>query len=173
MILARPAENWYNSKLPLFYETQQPTTMKYTGQILDENMKTLANVNVNALGGTISTQTDKDGKFSINLPGPKTPITISYMGYITETENIEFFTQNSYLQLYPSAEQLSEVVIRNPYEPKTPKNGNNNTLFILLAGAVILYGVYEMNKKPTPKSKAGLKRPYNRKPAQKAIKVLM
>src|SRR5215203_923749 len=55
-----------------------------TGVIKDQSDgSTIAGVNVLASGTSIGTTTDADGKFSLEVPGSSTRLSISYVGFKT------------------------------------------------------------------------------------------
>src|SRR4029077_3012618 len=82
------------------------------GKVTDENGAPLASVNVLVKGSSSGTQTDKNGNFSINLPGTtgKVDLVISYTGYkpliISADEK-----QEVSVRMAPDAAVLDEVVV--------------------------------------------------------------
>lgn len=54
---------------------------KVTGVVIDGTGEPLIGVNVSIKGSTTGTITDLDGKFTLQVPNPKTDITFSYIGY--------------------------------------------------------------------------------------------
>lgn len=54
---------------------------KVTGVVIDGTGEVLIGVNVSIKGSTTGTITDLDGKFTLQVPTPKTDITFSYIGY--------------------------------------------------------------------------------------------
>jgi len=58
------------------------------GRVLDENGKPLAGVTVTGKGSAKGTQTDKDGSFSFSVPANTTQLTVSYVGYVTQTVGV-------------------------------------------------------------------------------------
>lgn len=136
--------------------------MKISGSILSNEMKTIPDVNISALGTTFFTKTNKDGKFTIDVPGQKTNIKISHAAYETITVTADYFNSNSYLEL--KIETLKEiVVVNNNAKPKT-----DNTMWWILGliGAGVVYYVATNKKPPTRK-------PSLRKPRIQPTKVLM
>jgi len=84
-----------------------------SGQVLDENQEALPGVTVGVKGTNIGTSTGVDGKFTISqVPlGPQT-FTFSFIGYQDQERRITVTANTQVnLQLQPSAESLSEVVV--------------------------------------------------------------
>ena len=90
-----------------------------TGHVYDKDALTLVGVNVIIKGTTNGTQTDFDGKFSIEVKKGQT-LVFSYVGY--KTKDIKIKDQKT-LEVYlePSMEALNEVVV-SAYGNKAKKS---------------------------------------------------
>jgi TonB-linked SusC/RagA family outer membrane protein len=80
-----------------------------TGRVTDEKSESLPGVNVIVKGTTIGTITDSDGNFKITVPGGKTVLQFSFIGF----ENVEADvskTNNLLIQLKTTTIGLDEVV---------------------------------------------------------------
>jgi iron complex outermembrane recepter protein len=97
----RTSENKLNN-------SQQGITV--TGTIVDSKGEPLAGVNVVIEGTTTGVITDINGKFSIQVPGEKTVLVVSYIGFLTE--KVEVGTQRDFkVTLAEDIRQLNEVVV--------------------------------------------------------------
>jgi TonB-linked SusC/RagA family outer membrane protein len=67
--------------LPLWMYSQ---TISVSGTVVDESGEPLIGATVQQKGTSTGTSTDMDGKFTLSL-SPKATITVSYVGYITQT----------------------------------------------------------------------------------------
>lgn len=69
----------------------------------------LAGVSVQVKGGTQATQTDREGRFQINVP-PRSTLLISYVGFLTQ--EVEVGSQSNLdIQLQTSASSMQDVVV--------------------------------------------------------------
>ena len=59
-----------------------------TGTVTDESGAALQGVSIILKGNAKGTQTNKEGKFVISVPGTNAVITISYIGYKSITKSI-------------------------------------------------------------------------------------
>lgn len=82
-----------------------------TGTVTDENGETLPGVSVSVKGNTlISTQTDVDGKYNLNVPSESTVLVFSFVGM--ESQEIAVRDQSVInVQLVPDVLTLGEVVV--------------------------------------------------------------
>ena len=81
-----------------------------TGTILDENNVPLPGATIMVEGTSIGTTTDFDGNYTIGIPEGATKLSISYIGY--ETQSIAISGRNQIdVQLKISANSLDEVVV--------------------------------------------------------------
>ncbi len=92
----------------------QPVSAKekrmITGMVIDENQEPLIGVSVTVKDTKIGTTTDVDGKYRIEVPGDKTHIQFSYIGYNLHLVSIG--TSNVIdVILKENAQVLSEVVV--------------------------------------------------------------
>lgn len=80
------------------------------GVITDENGQPLPGANIIEKGTSNGTQSDFDGKFSINVSSPKAILVISYLGF--KSQEIEVVGKTSkQIVMIPNNSALSEVVI--------------------------------------------------------------
>ncbi len=84
---------------------------KLSGKVVDENNMALPGADVVIKGTTKGTNTDFDGKFSIECQHTTGTLVISFMGY--ESKSIEFNGSKDLgtIQLEPAASTLDEIVI--------------------------------------------------------------
>jgi TonB-linked SusC/RagA family outer membrane protein len=79
-----------------------------TGKVTDVNGNPLTGASVVSKSTNSSTQTDGNGAFSIKVSGANPKITISYVGFVSQTVNA---TDNVSVVLQEDQSQLSEVVV--------------------------------------------------------------
>ncbi|MBB4037883.1 hypothetical protein GGR21_003804 [Dysgonomonas hofstadii] len=98
--------NYYTA--PPRYNTQVDNN-QVSGVVLDEQNETVIGASVVVKGTTIGTITDLDGRFSLAIPQNGKELTISFIGYESQTLPIT----NSYMnvRLKENANQLDEVVV--------------------------------------------------------------
>lgn len=108
-----------DSKTVVFLEQQTIVTKeanklgliqkKITGKVTDEKGESLPGVNIIAKGTTISTQTDFDGNFTIEVPDTVTTLVVSYIGL----QEQEVTVGNSPLSivLKEVGQQMNEVIV--------------------------------------------------------------
>ena len=87
---------------------QQAGNVIITGTVLDENNEPLIGASVLAVGTTIGTITDFDGKFTLEVPKGSN-IQFSYIGYNTQILSSDQKTIN--IKLVPDTQMLSDVVV--------------------------------------------------------------
>ena len=68
--------------------TQQAKTRAVTGNVVDSNGEPVIGATVSAVGAAVKTITDIDGNFRLSLPENVTRISVSYVGFATETVNV-------------------------------------------------------------------------------------
>lgn len=100
-----------------------------TGKITDEADGALFGATVAVVGGTARTTTNASGSFSINAPSTAKQLEVTYIGYATQRITIGSVSVFS-VQLVPTANQLSEVIVQVPYGTvkKTSFTGSENTV---------------------------------------------
>ena len=89
------------------------------GKVTDENDEPLSGALVLPVGRESGTTTDKNGKFSLNLPDYVKQIKVSYVGYKTQTLPIE---PNMVITMIPGKSddnELSDLFLRVPYKDKS------------------------------------------------------
>ena len=89
---------------------QQTGNITVTGTVVAQTGEHVIGVNVLVKGSTNGTITDIDGKFSLKGVSPNSILTVSYIGYKTETVNLN---GKKVLQiiLKEDSEMLNEVVV--------------------------------------------------------------
>lgn len=136
--------------------------MRINGIILDENDKPFADVNVTAISG--STKTDQYGNFTIDVPGPKTDLKFTHIGYFYDTVPADYFTKASSLQLtLDTFNVLDEVVIQG-----ITKKPTDNTIWWVLGLGTLAAVVYAKMKGTTTTKALG-----KPKTVRKHVKVIM
>jgi TonB-linked SusC/RagA family outer membrane protein len=88
----------------------QAQTVTVTGTVKDANGVTLSGVSVSVKGTKTGTTTDADGKFSITVPGPKTVLVISSVGFTIKEVQVGSQT-NIDVALTAGNASLNEVVV--------------------------------------------------------------
>lgn len=82
-----------------------------TGMVVDEKGEPLIGVTVKVDGTTLGTSTDLDGKFSLNIPKKKGELTISYVGYRTQTIKVTPGQKLETIKMETTANDIDEVVV--------------------------------------------------------------
>jgi len=109
------------------------------GKVVDENNEPLIGVNVVVVGSTMGTITDMEGNFSIEVPDLNASLSFSYIGYETQTVQLDG-RDNITVQLQLSSEVLEDVVVIGYGTVKKED----------LTGAVAVVSSEELNKTPIP-----------------------
>lgn len=86
----------------------QARTIK--GQILDETGESMIGVSVLVKGTTVGTVTDFDGNYTLEVPGGKGVLEVSYIGYKTKEITIGNNSQIN-IKMEPDTQALDEVVV--------------------------------------------------------------
>ncbi len=81
-----------------------------TGKVTDENNAGLPGVNVLLKGTNQGVVTDRNGDFTIDVPGPNAVLVFSFIGYVSKEVAVGNQSQLS-VQLEPSVNNLSEVLV--------------------------------------------------------------
>lgn len=108
--------------------------MKISASILSDELEVLQGVNIINLDTKASTQTNQDGKFSIDVASPATKLQISHVGY--ETKTMPAGNVGSYVALPIYTENLETVEIENNYKPKK----SDYTGWYILTALLVGYG---------------------------------
>lgn len=88
----------------------QQVAIKVTGRVVDEKSQALPGVTVKLKGGNAVVVTDKDGKFSIDVPNGDAVLVFSFIGYATqELPVLQDRPMSVHMQLDQS--KLNEVVV--------------------------------------------------------------
>lgn len=80
------------------------------GIVMDEKGQSIPGVGVKLKGSMVSTSTDVNGSFSINVPGPGSILVITYIGYETQEVTVAN-DKNLSITLKPSEKALEEVAV--------------------------------------------------------------
>ena len=89
---------------------QSASSNKITGTVKDETGVPMPGVNIKVTGSGQVAITDVNGKYSISLPGDKTRLEFSFVGYDSQSISIQGKSIVN-VQLKPSDLGLSEVVV--------------------------------------------------------------
>ena len=81
-----------------------------TGKVTDSTNEGMPGVNVQIKGTAVGTITDFDGNYSINVPGPKSTLVFSFIGYMTQEIVVGGKTVLN-VQLKDDTQTLDEVVV--------------------------------------------------------------
>jgi len=119
---------------------ESPAFETITGRVVDETGQPVNKASVRIEGKSGGTETDADGKFSINA-SPGDVLLISYVGYNTEKVTILRGKTNYAFSLMLANRQLSDVEVVAVGYGSTKKKD--------LTGAVSVVNVEDMNKQPT------------------------
>ncbi|SDM70724.1 SusC/RagA family TonB-linked outer membrane protein [Kriegella aquimaris] len=107
---SRPREIYWGMILIVMVSFNSFAQSTVTGTVTDEYGGPLIGATVLVAGTTNGTVTDFDGRYSIAVPDGATQLAFSYVGYLTQTVDINGRTVVDASMLV-DAEQLSEVVI--------------------------------------------------------------
>src|SRR3954469_21792496 len=80
------------------------------GTVHDENGEGMPGVNVILKGTSDGAATDRDGNFSISVPGPESVLVFSFVGYKTTEEKVGVRTQMD-ITIEADVQSLGEVVV--------------------------------------------------------------
>ena len=98
--------------LPSISLAQSPHVIR--GTVADENGAPFPFVNIFLTNSRTGTITNSAGAFSLNLPGGNEDVmSVSFMGYETQTFNVNRNTGQLNIRLIPSVAQLNEFVVTN------------------------------------------------------------
>lgn len=86
--------------------------LKVSGTVTDAvNNEPLPGVNILVEGSTFGTTTDMDGKYSIEVPSPKSVLVFSFVGYNTERVQLNEQSARLDISLIPDVKKLDEVIV--------------------------------------------------------------
>lgn len=94
---------------PFVLLAQQPITI--TGKVIDATSRTgLPGVSIKVKGAKIGTLTDRQGQFTLNVPGPESYLQISNIGFITQEIQVKD-QKNFQITLLEGKNDLEELVV--------------------------------------------------------------
>lgn len=93
----------------------------FSGRVVDETGSPLAGAAVRAEGGG-SAITDVEGIFTVEAPGPRAKVQVSYIGFATENFVLTGGADGQELSLKPAVGSLEEVVVTATRTPKALKD---------------------------------------------------
>ena len=88
--------------------TTRPTAGQAAGMVVDENGEPLIGATVAVMGTGVTTATDVDGRFTLQLPAGDCMLQFTYVGYEPQTL---VPGRQMHVQLMPGTNALSEVVV--------------------------------------------------------------
>src|SRR4051812_48631916 len=86
-------------------------TRTVRGVITDAQNQPLAGATVQVQHQTISTVTDENGKFSLNIPAARVELLVSYVGYQSQTLTVNRTETNLAIKLETGEGEMGEVVV--------------------------------------------------------------
>jgi TonB-linked SusC/RagA family outer membrane protein len=108
--------NTYNKAALLLFlsiwicATAMAQNKKITGIVFDENNQPLPGATISAKSGKITTSTNVNGKFTIDVPDNEQSLIVHFVGYVDAEVAIGSQT-NVTVRLTPSSKNLNEVVV--------------------------------------------------------------
>jgi TonB-dependent starch-binding outer membrane protein SusC len=125
--------------------------MTISAQIFDNEMGSIEGVNVFELGTQNSTQTDKDGRFTLSkVASANSDIRFTHVGYDYDTVKASYFDKMTYFNLYPNSTELNPISVGGHVVTK-PKDYTNWLLIALgLLGIYAITKNINSNQKPKP-----------------------
>ena len=91
-------------------ELSYAQSINIKGKVIDTSKETIPGVNVTIKGSTVGTITDIDGNFNIAVPGTKSVLVFSFIGYDTQEVTVGN-KRNINVTLKPNSQELDEVVV--------------------------------------------------------------
>lgn len=91
------------------YDNESAVEGSVTGVVLDEEGEPLIGCSVMVTGTSLGTVTDVNGRYSIALPRGKNQLKFAYVGYLTQTHNVNNSTLN--VRMKEDTAALQEVVV--------------------------------------------------------------
>ena len=96
--------------LGMYYHDKSDAVTRVNGSVVDNHDGfPIPGVSIKVKGSTISTITDANGKYAIQLPSGQHTLAYSYIGYERLEQDVSGNLMN--VRLIPSANQLNEVVV--------------------------------------------------------------
>lgn len=91
------------------YDNESTVEGSVTGVVLDEEGEPMIGCTVMVVGTSLGTVTDVNGRYSIALPRGKNQLKFAYVGYLTETRNVNNSTLN--VRMKEDTAALQDVVV--------------------------------------------------------------
>ncbi|MCJ8209019.1 SusC/RagA family TonB-linked outer membrane protein [Mucilaginibacter sp. RS28] len=92
-------------------ETTKAADVKITGEVTDDNNQPLPGVTIKLQGSNTSTQSNVDGKFTINVPDGKGTLLFSFIGFTSREVQIVGGRTAYNVQMRTQLKSLNEVVV--------------------------------------------------------------
>lgn len=118
--------------------------MFVNGQIFDNEMGIISNVNVEVVGENKSTIANNNGEFNIVAASLNSILRFSHAGYDYDEISVSEFNKLGYINLWPSTTELEEVGITN-----NSKNSSNLLAWIFgITASAALIALIAKSKQP-------------------------
>jgi TonB-linked SusC/RagA family outer membrane protein len=92
-------------------EEKKPVNRDISGLVLNEKKEPVAGASVFIQGTSIGTTTDANGKFHLSVPDEAVTLEISYVGYQTQTVEVNANTASVNISLSASTDGMNEVIV--------------------------------------------------------------
>ncbi|MES3016643.1 MAG: SusC/RagA family TonB-linked outer membrane protein [Bacteroidota bacterium] len=103
--------------LMLLFQQSAMAQIKVTGRVVSQPLeKPLPGASVKQSGSDAGTVTDSSGRFSLILHGSGRQLTVSYVGYKSQTLNLLRIDQEVSITLIPADNLLTEVLVSTGYQ---------------------------------------------------------
>jgi TonB-linked SusC/RagA family outer membrane protein len=86
-------------------------TRSISGTVTDDKGESLIGATVKAKGGTLSTSTNVNGKFTLNVPEATTALVVTYVGFIDQEVAVNAQTSTVNVKLLSNSKNLNDVVV--------------------------------------------------------------
>ena len=103
----------------IHYSSFQQVQKRVTGTVYDSNGDTLPGANVVAIGSAVSTQTDINGAFTINIPSNVTTLVVSFVGM--EDQEVKVSNAPLRIIMLGGGQKLQEIVVMGYTSQKANK----------------------------------------------------
>lgn len=86
-------------------------TRSISGSVTDEKGEALIGATIKLKSGSLTTSTNVNGKFTINVPAGETALTVTYVGYVDQEVAINAQSANLAVKMSPNSRNLNDVVV--------------------------------------------------------------